>query len=341
MLAEFALLPSVFDEKVHPDVTAWKEQLRDLGNGMFPRTQAATCPGDCCRLTGRPMVETCRATGQQCFGSERPHPGQGLLKRIANVTVRRPGHLKQLGEHNDWACETIDSHRSNPFDRIVACPATVDRLRKDATNVWNLSDVDKDEFWDQISADWSPELCIRQQVDSLGKICLHSDFLSLISPHIQGADDETDFAIALIRRAFDRPSGYPPPEIEIHSEGPHKPEGHPDFADAMQKKVKNIRDRLSEALQPGQQLHLILWPKLLDRYLIAGLRRPDASGTERRIPRWGVHLGHIARKADSHRPPGDTEWHLVDNGRLGQLFKRYAAEHVTGYLPPSPIRIEK
>jgi hypothetical protein len=339
MLAEFALLPSVFDEKVHPDVTAWKEQLRELGIGMFPRN------------AGYPVIVADLQDGQwwrrseQLVKSVSDHNArdlaQRLLTQIATITVRRPGHLKQLSAHSDWARETIDSHGSNPFDRIVACPATVDRLRKDATNVWNLSDVDKDEFWDKISADWSPKLCIQEQVDSLGKICLHSDFFSLISPHIQGADDETDFAIALIRRAFDRPSGYPPPEIEIHTEGLNKPEGHPDFADAMQKKVKNISDRLSESLQPGQHLNLILWPKLLTRYLIAGLRRSDASGSERRIPRWGVHLGHIARKADSHRPPGDTEWHLVDNGRLGQLFKRYAAEHVTGHLPPPPIRIEK
>jgi hypothetical protein len=339
MLAEFAILPSVFDEKVHPDVAAWTEQLRELGHEMFPRNAGWPV------LVGDLQDGEWRNYAVQLVKSVSDHKARTLalelLTQIAKVSVRRPGHLKKLVSHMDWADETIDSHQSAPFDRILACPATADQLRKEATNVWSLRDVDKDEFWDQVSADWSPELRIQQQVDSLAKICLHGDFLSLISPHIQGADDETDFAIALIKRAFDRPSGYPVPEIEIHSKGPSRPESYPDFADEMNKKVKKIRDRLSKALQPGQQVRLILWPKLLDRYLIAGLRRPDASGSERRGPRWAVHLGHIARKADSHGPLSNTEWHLLDNKRLRELFNQYAADHVTGYLPPSPILIEK
>ena len=49
---------------------------------------------------------------------------------------------------------------------------------------------------------------------------MHSDFLCLISPHIrETADDETDFAIDLIKNAFDRPVGFKTVRIEVHTEG--------------------------------------------------------------------------------------------------------------------------
>ncbi len=176
----------------------------------------------------------------------------------------------------------------------------------------------------------------------LSKICLHGEFLSLISPHIGGrSDDETDFAAALIRRAFDRPPGYPTPQIEVHVEGPSFDAPHPAFTEAQRKKVDNIDASLREALQPGQRISLVVWPKLLDRYLLAGLVQADASGANRKYPRWGVHLGHIARKSDSRRTACDTEWKLVNRERLSTLFQRYAADGVTGYLPPSPILITK
>ena len=40
MLAEFAFTPSIFDESAHIDPEVWRDQLRELGSNLFPRTAA-------------------------------------------------------------------------------------------------------------------------------------------------------------------------------------------------------------------------------------------------------------------------------------------------------------
>lgn len=340
MLAEFALLPSVFDEKAHPDVVAWKEQLRELGHGMFPRNVG--CPVVVADFQDGAWREHVAQIVRRVSDPNARRLAQGLLTQIREVAVRRPGHLKRLVNHLDWAHEAMTSHEATPLDRIVACSGAGDESHTLGTEVWDLRDVDRDEFWNQISPDWSPPQDIAQQVEMLGRLCLHGEFLSLISPYVGGSDDdETDFAIALIQRTFARPSGYLVPQIEVHVEGPSVEAGHPEFADRLRRKIENISQRLSEALRPDQQIALFVWPKLLDRYLLAGSLQRDAKGAMRKYPRWGVHLGHIARKIDSRRATTDTDWKLVNRERLLTLFRRYVGDGSTGHLLPSPIWITK
>jgi hypothetical protein len=195
MLAEFALLPSVFDEKAHPDVVAWKEQLRELGRGMFPRNVG--CPVVVADLQDGAWREYVAQIIRRVSDPNARQLAQGLLTQIREVSVRRPGHLKRLVNQLDWVHEAIASHQAIPFYRIVACAGSGDESHTLGTEFWDLRDVDRDEFWNQISPDWSPPQDISEQVAMLGRICLHGEFLSLISPHVDGRDDdETDFAIA-------------------------------------------------------------------------------------------------------------------------------------------------
>ena len=66
---------------------------------------------------------------------------------------------------------------------------------------------------------------ISDQVRALRKLCVHSEFLCLVTPHVNGGiDDESDFTVELIRSILDRPEGYRQAEIEVHSEAPDKPD---------------------------------------------------------------------------------------------------------------------
>jgi hypothetical protein len=153
--------------------------------------------------------------------------------------------------------------------------------------------------------------------------CVHSDFLCLITPHIYGGgDDETDFATALVKSAFHRPVGFSPPEIEIHTEAPDSP-ASTDYAQRVARCVHNISSSLQSVIPAGRHVQLVLWPRLLDRYLIACVNKTLSGGKQVRSPRWGISMPHIARATDARQATPDTTWTLTPRVQLGDVFTRY------------------
>ena len=201
-------------------------------------------------------------------------------------------------------------------------------------SVRRLDEVRDKGFWRGIAADAPPPMKISAQVAILRKVCVHSEFLCLITPHIHGGgNDETDFAVELVRSALDRPPGFPPVEIEIHMESHSHDPDSPDPS----KYESGVAQALKPALRAGQQLRLVCWPKLLDRLLVAGVYVPVAPGQRRRSPRWGVSMNHIARRSDEAIPDFYTEWKLLKHDSLGRWFGKYCEEGVTGYVRAFPV----
>lgn len=180
-------------------------------------------------------------------------------------------------------------------------------------------------------------MTITDQVQALRKLCIHSGFLCLVTPHIGGgADDETDFALALIGSALRRPAGYPPAEVEVHSEAPDKP-GSSDYPRRLANLTHNISTSLRTVLAPGQKVRLVLWPKLLDRYIIAGVYTELSGGTRTRSPRWGISMQHIARKSDERVAKPPTSWSLLTRSQLLDEFDRYCKAGVTGFAASADV----
>ncbi len=59
------------------------------------------------------------------------------------------------------------------------------------------------------------------------------------SSHYGGSDDETDFALEMIRSSFHRRPNYASPEIEIHTEAPAN-QGSSDFPDRLRNFTRNV-----------------------------------------------------------------------------------------------------
>jgi hypothetical protein len=196
--------------------------------------------------------------------------------------------------------------------------------------VRSLAEVTGAGFWHGAWHDSSPPMRISAQIDAIRKICLHAEFVCLISPHIYGGgDDETDFVIELIHSCHRRPTGFRPVDIEIHTETFEQIPAHPDFADKLAKRVANVSHAIRGALSKPQSVRLIVWPKLLDRLLIAGTY---AEGQKDRRPRWGISMNHIARKPDEKRSDFFTEWKLLSPSSLGRWFDQYCKETATKCL---------
>jgi len=158
-----------------------------------------------------------------------------------------------------------------------------------------------------------------------------------VTPHVNGGtDDESDFTVELIRSILDRAADFGPAEIEIHSEAPDKPASY-GYSQRLASVTRNITASLRTALSPGQQVRLVLWPKLLDRYIIAGVYTELADGTRTRSPHWGISMQHIARRSDERDAKPPTHWSLLTRSQVLDAFDRYCKVGVSGFASTSNI----
>src|SRR5687767_10805274 len=88
MLAEFALTPSVFDEQAHADGETWRDQLRKLGNGMFPDTGA--WPVMVSNLYDGSWHHLAVKTAKAITDHRARRLCEDLLENAAKTLVRRP-----------------------------------------------------------------------------------------------------------------------------------------------------------------------------------------------------------------------------------------------------------
>ena len=166
-----------------PNVSAWPVMVSNLHSGSWQKTALQMISG----------VKDHRAK-KRC---------QELLQNASRRLVSRPACCDWPDDDFAWGREAVESHAAEPINRILMTGAGHEILGKRYKSVRRLDEVQDAGFWRGIAADASPPMKISDQVAMLRKICVHSEFLCLITPYIQGGgNDETDFAVELVRSAL-------------------------------------------------------------------------------------------------------------------------------------------
>lgn len=328
MIGEFAFTPSVFAPEAHQDRESWRENLRELAAEMFPKT--AAWPVMVANLYDGAWFNLVLNAVKEIKEDRTRILCEGILENIHNSLVHRPGTdagwpMDDIG----WGREALASSDIEPVDRIVSCRTVQDMLAPEGHTLRCIDEVQATGFWKNITSQWLQPMDLNSQVQTIRKLAVYSEFLCVITPHARGtADDETEFIRRITQTAFTRPPGFPAAEIEVHSEGPDNPTKN-DFSDRLRRAATNLTISLTEVLHPRQTVRLVLWPKLLDRYLIAGVYTASSGGKRMRSPRWGISMNHIARPLDD-RPA--TSWSLMTRSQLGDVFNRHCTGTPTGSL---------
>lgn len=325
MLAEFALIPCVFDEQANPDKEAWLEQLTHLGANMFPRMEATSGVVVSNLYSGswhRHALQVAEAV---------KHPAakrrcQDILTQAKDVLVDRPAVSDWPWDDTAWAREAISSCKDEPIERIVASAETREKLRSEGTRLRTINEVLDSGFWHGLG----PGLLrarIDDQVMALRKVCLHSHFLCLITPYIfGGGNDEADFALELIKKTTDRPKGFSSPVIEIHAMF----EIPPTERERWKRQACGIAKYFQKSLQSSQLVKLVLWPRVKDkdRRIIAGVVTEDSAGRRLRSPRWAISMTHVAYANEATEY---SHFNLMSRDELDLWFNKYCREGVQGY----------
>jgi hypothetical protein len=337
MLTEFAFTPSIFDEGAHEDKEVWIEQLRELGRNMFPHV--STWPVIVSDLYGGSWSQT----AQKCIESIKDHKAKalclGIVQNMKKALVTRPACGNWPGDDASWKSEAIATSEVEPIERIVTCSQST-HASPQFRNVRTLDEVGEGGFWKGIRADASPRMIVADQVELLRKICIHSDWLALISKDIYGGgNDETDFATSLISRALNRPKEFGTTDFELHTEGPREFKDESDYEKRKLGRIRAITGRVAATLSGRQAIELFVWPRLLDRYLIAGTYTQTKDGERRKRARWGVLLTHIARIPDEKKLDFYTDWNLLSQESLLRWHQKYVEETAPNKPTPVPISL--
>jgi hypothetical protein len=330
VLTEFAFTPSIFEEAIQPDPGEWRSRLERLAERMFPQGYPPpVIIGDL--YSGSWNREAAKLLPHIKDTNARTL-AMNLFTQMSKHLVERPAVLAWPEGQMAWCQEALESAKAmmEPIERIVACRFAIQGENPLPQGIRCLSEVRDAGFWSGIPGDDSPAMEIRAQVGLLRKFCVHAGFITLVTPHVNaGDDDETDFAIELMRAALKCRAGRAGTILEIHTDGPRDAlPSDPGIA----RYASAIKQKISRDLGKGHAYQLTLWPKLLHRRVIAGDMTKDAAGQPVKRARWAVAADHFARAGDERRGLRTAEWKLLRSNSVADLAKEFCSSRLKGHL---------
>jgi hypothetical protein len=286
MLTEFAITPQVFDANAADG--NWLRHLNELARGIFPMDRKQPVPVIVSNFHAGRWFEEATSIVERIHSQGKREKAKSFLTKLSQLLVDRPAEGDLPINEEMWIEEALESHRCAPLGRLLVTHDPSEENRWPNGLLCKVASIVDDGFWDGISSPRHPRRVIREQIDEMSSICLHATFLAFVSPHINDSGNDLAFAIELIQRALGRPRTFQTPTIDIHTMVRSSPAPESD----------HILRGLRAARCGSATVRLLLWPKLLERILIAGSALGDKAGEHRRRARWAVSLTHVARESD-------------------------------------------
>lgn len=326
MLTEIAITPQVFDPTANLG-GSWRENLRELGRLLSPYMGNA-CPMLVADLQNGGWLAATAERVKQIEDHRSRTLAENILQRVAEIRVRWPSWREPANSEQDWIGEAMRCHHAQPLETIITTKSAAAETSVAADSLESLEDACKPGRWEDVQVNRLVALNLADQMCLLRPLCLHAGFLSFVSPYLFGIeDDETGFAVELIRLAEGRPEGFPSLSIDIHTKAD---EGSPE--QALSNRVSNLQARLVAARR-NARIRLFFWSDALERVLLAG----NASG-EHFGARWGVSMTHVARRRDQDHRDMAT-WSLLARKARSYWFARLYGTDTEGRLLRAPITV--
>lgn len=324
MICEFALTPQIFDDQANAGDPAWMEHLRELGRSLLPRT--GIHPVVVSNLYDGSWEHETKNTVTAIRDQAARLLAQGLLKQLkdAHLQVTRPPVGDWPQGEADWANEAVASSavsRDAPISRVVVTNGTHSATPQNSPGWTAIGHVHANACWSDAQPWQSVPMRLDAQIRVLRTLICHADFIAIVTPHIKGGiDDETEFVCRLIRAVQSRPFRAETALIDIHTKAPDKPAAS-DYPTRLTNRVAAISSSINAA-RHAMRVRLFLWPRLLDRYILAGDLDPSQATSGPHRFRWAVAPQHIARPNDpaTLKP---TPWALIPGREIQPIADQF------------------
>ncbi len=316
MLKEIAFTPHIFDEESNIDNADWPNQLRILGERMFPWNSPS--PFVVSNLYDGSWESQAGMYIRQLSPNVKPI-AQSMLTKLKDVLVSRPACGDWPGdEETKWANEAIKFiGKEAGIDKLVTSSHCENISDKTEAGVHSIIDVSKNGFWSKLISSGDVPMIIRKQIEKLKLICLHASYIAISSAYITGGtDDETRFVREMIKFIANRPKEYVESVVDIHCYIKKE-------QNANDKIIENIKRTFRRFVSDRLCIKLFFWPKefVRDRILLAG-DATSVNGKPRFKVRWAIFMGHIARPKE-HSDADITHWSLLDAKEMNHRYKRW------------------
>jgi hypothetical protein len=301
MLKEIAFTPQVFDEDEQLDSSRWEQQLDALARRVAP-------PYGCSPLIvsdlygGSWSREVSRLIDEIKDHRARVKVQQ-IVTQLKGLCVCRPSCGEWPQAEVDWLREAETSHAHEAIERIVH----TEKVSGHLGNACRFANLEQPGFWKAMAPTKLVSMSTARQIELLRPICVHASYIAIVLPHLRRA--EFPFAAAVINSASDRPQGFRPASIDLHTVGEDESSLDDDI-DHLNRRLRSFKSRC-------ERLRLIFWPKFLEREVLAGECIPPNS---RFRVKWGLHLGHPAT-ADDRDSSATTQWSLYPRDDLSRRYR--------------------
>jgi hypothetical protein len=300
MIKELAFTPHIFDEETNSANSKWHEQIRVLGEKMFPWCSPTPF-----------VVSNLGEGGWDCqvntyvgaIKTNTKYLVQSLILQMKNIMVKHPLWGDWPGDNEiEWANQAlkISENKFCPIERIV----TTDAIALSMKNVYALNDITGSGFWNGLAPNNTLPMVISDQVKRLQILCVHAKYISISSAYLNdGKSDESDFVFALIQNID---------SSTIHKERVHF-DVHCQASSGLIKQdspeVLNLIGKFKKYAKYKVQIQLNFWDKIRERILLAGEKTAVSGETKMKV-RWGISMQHIARATDVNQND-QTYWILL------------------------------
>ena len=327
MLTELALLPSVFDADKNLDAVKWK-LLVDRCNTFLGMPNLA--PGFVVSdLHGRSWQHEIPRRIKDISDQGCRQSCQALLKACEKLLVDRPGCLTAHPEGDqEWAQEAQASHKSAAIDRILVADDEADAVKGVCPDARALSEVEQNQFWNAALGSRAVPMDMQQQVQAVGRVLLHSDWIAMKDPHALSNGEE--FVVELFKQACLRPAEFGPVRMELHTEALNSGD------QGQRNRAQYLATRFRKWARAGDSVDLYFWSThFVERHLIGGTFT-SRTGCQRKKKRWCISMTHTAWSGDKRIE--SATFSLVTGEAPGTgVYERFVAEDAPG--KPEPYQV--
>ena len=288
ILADYAITPDVFDVTSYSDHEVGRLRLKEIS--------------DVIRTEG--LVRDLRAGKWRALvtGDSRPwhRRSKELVKKLATqgrLISFPPALPTEPVDDYAWCDEAIATHAKLELTGGVIVTRPIKDAHRFETLVAAIDQLQRAAWW----RPQDPSIRLRRNVEAyrqhLGLILRHANSIQFIDPHLDPTKQRYRAVVELLHAAGGR---TPAPLIEIHRDAYDRSGSRRTYLDVDQLEADFRRALESNLRAAGLRVHVFVWDRFHDRYLISnlvGISLPngfDTSSESAEMTTWS-RLGGTAR----------------------------------------------
>ena len=258
MLAEYALIPDIFDSRSYASPGECDARLQSLKKPLLEEAIVR----DLCNGGWREYLNNASAIWHL--------RSKELIKKLVTQNRLRyypSAKISVPQGYTEWYEEALASHVKEPLTGIITTHSTAQCFKKKDPIIATIQKLDKALWWQSRSSSIRPQRNIEDYLKNLQKILTHSNSIMFIDPHL----DPTKLQYKEFIRILSAIRRNRPPLIEIHRVGYIGTGKNRQPLLSSDLKEHFFNELHTPLVEMGLSVTIFIWDDFHDRFLITDI----------------------------------------------------------------------